>query len=60
MDVICGLVYMCYLLEPLPFGIYLFLKDQRRLARVGLGICNRAYRQLRDLRVLSGSPAVVR
>ena len=34
MDVICGLVYMCYLLEPLPFGIYLFLKDQRRLARL--------------------------
>jgi membrane-associated phospholipid phosphatase len=38
-DLICGFVYMAYIPEMLPFAVYLFFKDRRRLARLAWIFC---------------------
>ena len=38
-DLICGFVYMCYIPEMVPFAIYLFFKDRRRLGKLTWIFC---------------------
>jgi membrane-associated phospholipid phosphatase len=33
-DVICGLAYLCYIPEVVPFALYLFFTDRRRLSKL--------------------------